>query len=330
MMENHISPLTTKKLKKKKKSSVLEWVYPPNNWKTHFNRTFIYGFSNPQAKLFVASDEYLIPEKVKIFPNGNFAQVIKLPNVQNIIKLIQILNGKKKTISRNISIELNKQRKKQTKLSSSNKFTIQNPKSKMDSILTPKSSRLCIVIDPGHGGKEHGTHSPKGIPESTYNLQIAKLLYQRLKNQKFKLKIKVYLTRTKNKFISLKQRVAFAKRKKSNLLISIHHNALPDNLDPLRHRGIGVYYTYDNVKPLANTFLNSICKKSGLRSYGLFKRDFALTRPTFCAAILVECGFLIHPLEAEYIISKKTQAKIVQGIVNAIYFVIDESHLREK
>ena len=100
------------------------------------------------------------------------------------------------------------------------------------------------------------------------------------------------------------------------MFISIHHNALPDNEDPLKHRGIGVYYTHDFVKPFAKKLLEGISKKSGLRKYGIFKRDFAVTRPDFYVGVLIECGFLIHPEEGEYITKKKVQEKIVRGFIS--------------
>lgn len=287
------------------KDSSLIWVYPPNKWKSGSSRTFIYGYSSPIAKLFVSTDEYRTPQQVNVCPNGNFAMVINLPGVENIVKLIQISGKKKTTLKRRICI------RKDLPLTSDFKSQPTGYRSQV----AGHRSQFSIVIDPGHGGKEHGTHSPKGIPEKVFNLQIAKLLYKKLTTKKHARKIKVYLTRTKDKYVSLEDRVAFAKKKKCNLLISIHHNALPDGEDPLKHMGVGIYYTHNFVKPLALKLLSSISKESKLKRYGIFKRNFALTRVDFCKAVLIECGFLIHPIEAEIVTNSKTQEKIVQGIV---------------
>lgn len=292
----------------KKSKKFLKWVYPPNNWKTPYNKTFVYGSSDPKAKLFVLSDEYLVPEKIRIFPNGNFAKSIKLPNIENKIKLIQVLGNKKKIITRKIVIARERKQPKQSRMVVDHDFYASRD-------VPP--GRLSIVIDPGHGGKEHGTHSPTGIPEKHFNLQIARSLVKALCTTP--LRAKIYLTRSKDKFVSLKQRVDFARKKKANLLISIHHNALPDNADPIKHSGIGVYYAYDSIKPFARKILESICKETKIRAYGIFKRDFALTKPALCKAVLIECGFLTHPLEAECITQKRTQEKIVRGIVKAIF-----------
>ena len=248
--------------------------------------------------------------KIKIFPNGNFAQKIKLPRKKNIIRLIHILNGKEKIISRNVIVKY---------IKNVIPNLIGNPE---PTILDSHFRRndISIVIDPGHGGKEHGTHSPKGIPEKVFNLQIAKLLVETL--HETSLQVKIHLTRNKDIFVSLKDRVHFAKKIKCNLFISIHHNALPDNEDPLKHKGVGIYYTHDFAKPFAKTLLNSISNVAELKQYGIFKRNFAVTRPSFYCGVLIECGFLIHPLEANIITRKITQEKIVNGIVKGLSLLL--------
>lgn len=288
----------TKNLNKDKK---LVWVYPLNNHISEYKQTFVYGYSNPKAKLYLEQGKKSTP--VKVFSNGNFAQIVKLPLKNNTIKMVQIVNGKKKTLTRHIAV-----RKKKNIFT--DKPLSHTPKNHL-SLLNP-----VIVVDPGHGGKESGTHSPIGIPEKVFNLQISKLLFKSLKNKMPK--VRIHLTRSNDKFVGLDDRVKFARDKKCNLFISIHHNALPDNEDPLKHTGIGIYYTHENIKPIADKFLKSISNKSGLKKHGLFKRNFRVTKPDFYTGILIECGFLIHPVESEIVTSEKVQKKIVEGIVEAI------------
>lgn len=311
---------------KTNKDKSLIWVYPSNDYTSECSQTFIYGYSNPKAELFCQVEacygmhyksNKAKKTKVKVFPNGNFAQVVKLPFKKNAIQMVQILNGKKKIITRNVIAR---------RLSLTSVSSVEPSKPTKQSHNVRRSPRpfrarngvLTICVDPGHGGKEHGTHSPKGIPEKIYNLQVSKMLVEALHATSL-LHKQIYLTRSSDKFISLDDRISFAKKKKCDLFISIHHNALPDCEDPLKHRGVGIYYTHENVKPLAKKFLNNISKKSGLKKYGIFKRDFRVTKQEAFIGILIECGFLIHPIESEVVVSKKVQKKIVEGIVSSIW-----------
>jgi N-acetylmuramoyl-L-alanine amidase len=79
-----------------------------------------------------------------------------------------------------------------------------------------------IVIDPGHGGKDPGCHLPGGIKEKDIVLSLAKLLARKIRAR---LQCEVFLTRTKDVFLSLEQRTAFANTKEADLFISLHINA---------------------------------------------------------------------------------------------------------
>lgn len=79
-----------------------------------------------------------------------------------------------------------------------------------------------IVIDPGHGGEDPGAVGRKGTREAEVALQIARKVAFKLRKD---LKIETHLTRTINRTLSLKEREAFAKKRKADLFISIHANA---------------------------------------------------------------------------------------------------------
>lgn len=81
-----------------------------------------------------------------------------------------------------------------------------------------------VVIDPGHGGKDPGCVSPdKKNYEKTMTLDISVRLAEKMR--KAYPDLKVALTRTKDKFVSLDDRAEFANRKNADLFISIHINA---------------------------------------------------------------------------------------------------------
>ncbi|MBW1804658.1 MAG: N-acetylmuramoyl-L-alanine amidase, partial [Deltaproteobacteria bacterium] len=79
-----------------------------------------------------------------------------------------------------------------------------------------------IVIDPGHGGKDPGCFLKGGIKEKNIVLTLAKKLAKKIEQN---LGCEVILTRTRDTFISLEKRTAFANMKKADLFISLHINA---------------------------------------------------------------------------------------------------------
>ena len=81
-----------------------------------------------------------------------------------------------------------------------------------------------IVIDPGHGGHDHGTTGVKGLLEKDLVLDVAqrvgKLIEERMNAE-------VIYTRTDDTFIPLEGRTALANEKKADLFLSIHANSSP-------------------------------------------------------------------------------------------------------
>ncbi|MCX5703396.1 MAG: N-acetylmuramoyl-L-alanine amidase [Candidatus Omnitrophica bacterium] len=78
-----------------------------------------------------------------------------------------------------------------------------------------------IVIDAGHGGNDPGAIGRTGLREKDVNLDIAKRLARLLEAQG----IKVVMTRTVDRFISLDRRVQIANNSHADLFVSIHSNA---------------------------------------------------------------------------------------------------------
>jgi N-acetylmuramoyl-L-alanine amidase len=85
-------------------------------------------------------------------------------------------------------------------------------------------SRLLVVVDPGHGGKDPGALGMSGLQEKDVVLDVAKRLQVLLKRQRH---LTVLLTRTDDQFLSLEARTAFAAERQADLFVSIHANASP-------------------------------------------------------------------------------------------------------
>ncbi|MCM8758874.1 MAG: N-acetylmuramoyl-L-alanine amidase [Candidatus Omnitrophica bacterium] len=83
-----------------------------------------------------------------------------------------------------------------------------------------------ILIDPGHGGKDHGAIGNFGLKEKDVNLDISLRLKNYLTNQFKKLpRIIVKMTREDDRFISLDERVEIAKREKADIFFCVHTNS---------------------------------------------------------------------------------------------------------
>ena len=81
-----------------------------------------------------------------------------------------------------------------------------------------------VVIDPGHGGYDPGAIGRRGTEEKRLTLAAAQALRRKLQEGG---KCRVALTRDRDAFISLADRVALARSRESALLISLHADSAP-------------------------------------------------------------------------------------------------------
>ncbi|MGL4488050.1 MAG: N-acetylmuramoyl-L-alanine amidase [Rhizobiaceae bacterium] len=100
---------------------------------------------------------------------------------------------------------------------------------KKDRIVQGNSNQakpFTLVIDPGHGGIDGGATGERGLIEKAVTLQFAKELQTELERTS---QIKVFLTRTDDRFIALDERVKIARQLSADLFISIHADTIGDN-----------------------------------------------------------------------------------------------------
>jgi N-acetylmuramoyl-L-alanine amidase len=81
-----------------------------------------------------------------------------------------------------------------------------------------------VVIDPGHGGKDVGTHGPSGLYEKEVVLDVARRLGGLIEDR---LGSEVIFTRSDDTFIPLEERTRIANDRKADLFLSIHANSSP-------------------------------------------------------------------------------------------------------
>lgn len=171
-----------------------------------------------------------------------------------------------------------------------------------------------ILLDPGHGGAELGAKGPTGYPEKEINLHISKLIKQELT----RLGATVYLTRDKDKDVSLAERVAMIDKIKPDLALSIHYNALPDSGNAEKTKGISTFWYNTQAHQPAMFLHNYLVTKLNRPDQGTFWNNLALTRPHSAPAILLELGFMINPEEFEWITNAQAQDNLAKTVAQGV------------
>lgn len=277
-------------------------VYPPLNHKTHSNSIFFIG--SAQKCCFINGQE------IELIYAGNFCPVFPLKEGRNIFKIE--IDGE--ILERVILCHPDEKPKD---LHEPNKsFKVSNPSPMLGMMEQTDGVSRRICLDPGHGGSQRGTCSPKGITEKELNLSLAK----RIRDQLINNNLEVKLTREADIDISLQARVDIAKEFKADLFISIHHNAIPDEKNPIEHHGLSVHYYYSAYKNLAKQYSVNFSDLLTLKNIGAIQQDlYVLRENNFCPALLIEFGYLIHPEESEIISKSDFQLKVANNFKNCIY-----------
>ncbi len=107
-----------------------------------------------------------------------------------------------------------------------------NPTSKANAN-TSKSQKI-IVLDPGHGGVDPGAIGVSGVYEKNITLAMGRELKEIIEKQ---YGYKVYLTRNRDVFIPLRDRVKIARQHNADLFLSIH----ADSARNRKAKGLSVY-----------------------------------------------------------------------------------------
>ncbi len=213
-----------------------------------------------------------------------------------------------------------------------------------------------VVIDPGHGGKDPGTMSARGVEEKTLNLLMAQALADILRDR---LGYEVLLTRTDDTFIPLEKRSELANHYNADLFISIHCNS---SLSP-KLRGFEVYFLSERASdPHADAvakqenaslalegrdspsprqldvLLRSLVKNANINEssalgalvdrqvgqqlseprLGVQQAGFYVLRGAEMPAVLIETGFLSNKKEAKLLQDNGFRTHLIEGIVQGI------------
>ncbi len=193
---------------------------------------------------------------------------------------------------------------------------------------------LTVVIDPGHGGRDHGATSAAGLKEKDVNLVISRRLARTLRTM---LGAKVILTRTGDRYVGLSRRVQIANRTDADLFISVHANAHHDE----DVHGIETYFVRGAKSKdsrswqLAESVHQDVIEAARrryptVRSLGTKPAGFQVLRKVRMPALLIETGFVTNPIEGRRLASVAYQADLVKGLADGVRHYLETSAGRSR
>jgi N-acetylmuramoyl-L-alanine amidase len=167
-----------------------------------------------------------------------------------------------------------------------------------------------IVIDAGHGGFDFGGIRGQRVSEKMMNLDVA----QRLKTLLSAQGSRVVMTRDSDVFVPLGTRVAIANSYPNAIFVCIHFNSARR----WGANGIETYFYSRDSLPLASAIHYYVAGGAPTPNRGVRRRGYYVLRNTRIPAVLVECGFLTNPTEAQYAQSSAYREQLAEEIARGI------------
>ncbi|MEY9977744.1 N-acetylmuramoyl-L-alanine amidase [Lysinibacillus sp. RC79] len=186
----------------------------------------------------------------------------------------------------------------------------------------PLKDRI-IIIDPGHGGKDPGTHFGTTILEKNITLKVGTLVKDKLEAAG----AKVLMPRTGDTFPTPQDRVDFTHANYGEIFVSIHVNSAK-NTDA---QGTETYYAqtpgdmYQEDIDLATFVNNQIVKNVNMKNRKVQEFKYIVVANTNIPAILVELGFLTNSEDR----AKLTDDKYIELFAESIYKGILEYYSKQ-
>jgi N-acetylmuramoyl-L-alanine amidase len=193
-----------------------------------------------------------------------------------------------------------------------------------------------ICLDPGHGGKDTGNHT-FWHSEKKFTLLLAMELRDQLKKAGFN----VVLTRSRDTFVELPDRAALANRRGADLFVSLHFNATEtgraDVAGPETYCITPVGASSSNARGegndsgptpgnrneqksllLAYQIQKSLVRNLAAEDRGVRRARYAVLRDAAMPAILIEGGYMTHPVEGKKILDSAYRRQMAQAIAKGI------------
>ena len=196
-------------------------------------------------------------------------------------------------------------------------------KSNSSAVVNQGEKEYTLYVDPGHGGIDSGAVSDSGVIESEINRAITDRMMLLCDFMSINCRSTVeggtnadsregYSERE-----NLLSRAEVVNKDNSAVLISVHQNKYPNDLP----RGAETMYSgtvgSKTLGTLIQDNLISQLDNSNRRVARPAPDNLLLTSSVNCPAVLVECGFLSNPEEAEMLADSDYQLKIAAVLIGS-------------
>ena len=181
-----------------------------------------------------------------------------------------------------------------------------------------------VILDAGHGGSDPGTVGINNALEKEINLEISKKVKALLEAKE----IKVIMTRENDEMLceetadnkkreDMKRRTEMINEIRPFLVVSIHQNSFSD----ASVSGAQVFYYSgsEESEKMAVLMQNALREVDEQNQREAKANDsYYLLKKTKVPTLIVECGFLSNPEEAEKLVTDEYQDAISNAIVKGI------------
>ncbi len=231
---------------------------------------------------------------------------------------------------------------------------------KRDWFRFPKPARLKtirhIVIDPGHGGDNHGAVGYWGTREKVLTLAIARYMRDYVQTNS---DVKVSLTRGHDHAIGLRQRTRWANDRTADVFISLHCNSA----ERREANGMEVWYlstdtsaevihdlvrreeglpitpseapapwsvdaivaelTYTRAHERSAAFATALARglrwgRPSAKLRGVKQAPFGVLKEARMPAVVLEVGFISNPKEGRELLKPKTHLQLSRGLLRGL------------
>jgi N-acetylmuramoyl-L-alanine amidase len=206
-----------------------------------------------------------------------------------------------------------------------------------------RAAPLTVVIDAGHGGSNTGAPARReGAFEKHVTLAIARALKRRLEREG----ARVVMTRERDRYLTLRERARRANQARGDCFISLHANASPDH----GRRGVETYVLSRETADvearraaarvadpaarlveelrlleahraslgLGHAVQSHLVAMDGQDDRGLRQAGYDVLAGLEMPAVLVEVGFIDHPIEGAALLRPDVQRHIADAVADGI------------